>query len=145
MTNIEIGILIALVLVPILALLFILPKKKKKAEEKAEVKTTEYVSEKKEEKPKEDLKPISVKSLPLNANDFSDNDFKDYLKSKQKSISKPKRFDARDDDFLESYSSFKSRRAKIKENKTIAEQINELSPELKVLMVAGVLNKKDFE
>ena len=35
-------------------------------------------------------------------------------------------------------------RAKTEGKKTIAEQIQDLSPELKALIVAGVLDKKDF-
>ena len=40
-------------------------------------------------------------------------------------------------------SRFRRRRPK-QENKSIAEQVQDLSPELKVMMLSGVFNKKDF-
>ena len=42
-------------------------------------------------------------------------------------------------------SRFRRRRHQKQENKSISEQINDLSPELKVMMFSGVFNKKDFD
>lgn len=144
MSTFEIVILIAVILVPIVALIFILPKRKKK-EAKEEVKTTEYVSEKKEE-PKEivEAKPIKEMKMPLRSSEFSNDDFKDYLNSKRKSVTAPKRLEIRpENDDLESYSSFKSRRMQRNQEKSLAEQIRDLRPELKALIISGVFDKKD--
>ena len=140
MTRFEIFLVVGFLLSPFVALMFILPKKLKK--EKTPPPTTEYkpepkVEEKeepKETKPMENIKPA-----------VHTDEFKDYLSKRKKTITLPR---PKDNPFIqtEDYipSRFRRRKLQKQENKSIAEQIQDLSPELKVMMFSGVFDKKDF-
>ena len=69
MTTFELVLLIGVILVPFAALLFVLPKKRKKEEPKVEPKN---------EEPKNEVKPEPVKEKlkPFRNNEFSTSDFK---------------------------------------------------------------------
>ena len=143
MSSFEIFLIVGFALSPFVALLFILPKKLKK--ENTPPPTTEYTPEKPVEpvvEKKEETKS-SEKKVPETT--ISTEEFKDYLSNKRKNISLPKRLN---DPFMptEEYipSRFRRRKPQKQEDKSISEQIQDLSPELKVMMFSGVFDKKDF-
>ena len=143
MSKIEMVLIVGLCLAPIVALLFMLPKKFKK-EKKAAPPTTEYKPEQSvvEEKPEE---PKEVQTSVFENKGVSTDEFRGYLSEKKQNISAPKRISPPDDIFTEEYVPSRFRKKiKDKENKTIIEQIDDLSPELKALLLAGVLDKKDY-
>ena len=140
MSSFEITLIVGFALSPFVALLFILPKKLKK--EKTSPPTTEYKpevkaeakKEPKESKPMESLKPA-----------VSTEEFKDYLANRKKTITLPKHLNNPNmptEDYIPSR--FRRRRQQKQEDKSITEQIQDLSPELKVMMLSGVFNKKDY-
>ena len=146
MSNFEIILLVMAIAVPVLALVFVLPKFKKR-EKKVQVQTKTYEQIKKEEaKVEEKSEPVQEKKASvITNNDFTSEDFRGYLNHKQKNITRPTRVNLPKDfkDVTEPY--IPRRRRSVKEkSKTVAEEIRSLSPELKALIIAGVLDKKDF-
>ena len=154
MSKIEMFLIIGACLVPFVALLFVLPKRKKK--EKTPPPTTPYVKDEPTSAPapapKTQAAPVkkadaSIKIKP-NFNDDIDDDFKKYLELKKKRTPAPSPID--EDSFVRSPvgeyipARLRSNPDYKKQNKSIAEQINELSPELKAMLLAGVLDKKDY-
>ena len=129
---------------PVVSLLFILPKLKLKKNTKQAPPTTEYKPEQpidKKEAPKLD-KTIVNKS---NQEVIKTSEFQDYLSYKKKNLSQPIKL-KEPDIFTDDYIPSRLRRKQAKqEDKTISEQIHDLSPELKVMMLSGVFNKKDFD
>jgi len=95
---------------------------------------------------KQDEIGVKVKDLDfLDDTGFSSDDFKDYL-SKRKINSVPTQLKTPEQDTTFSYSEFLERQRKEKEEpKTIKQQINSLSPELKAMLIAGVLDRKKFD
>ena len=83
MTNFEIFLIVGFVSSPILALLFILPKKLKK--EKTSPPTTEYKPEPKVEEKKEE--PKSDFESRVSRATVETDDFKDYITNKRNKIS----------------------------------------------------------
>ena len=65
---------------------------------------------------------------------------------KKQKITRPKRKEELPDFNFEDYDQFKShqRETKSSATKSVAEEINDLSPEIKALIIAGVLDKKDY-
>lgn len=146
MSNFEIVLLVMAIAAPALALVFVLPKFKKR-EKKVQVQTKTYEQIKKEEaKVEEKSEPVQEKKASvITNNDFTSEDFRGYLNHKQKNITRPTRVNLPKDfkDVTEPY--IPRRRRSVKEKpKTVAEEIRSLSPELKALIIAGVLDKKDF-
>ena len=142
MSSLEITLIVGFALSPFVALLFILPKKLKK--EKTPPPTTEYKPEVKAEDKKEEVK--DVKPLEVPKPTVSTDEFKDYLTNRKKTITLPKHFNNPNmptEDYIPSR--FRRRKPQKQENKSISEQIKDLSPELKVMMFSGVFNKKDFD
>ena len=140
MTTVELILLIGACITPVLALLFVLKKSKQKQkdkkEEKKEIsKDTDDKKEEKKEQPTEEFK--------LPQQDFSKSELKNYMANRSKSVTQPFR-KSLPTNFEGLNIDLPSRRRPIKENKSIAEQIQDLSPELKALIVAGVLDKKDY-
>jgi len=150
MSNFEIVLTVLACAVPLVALLFVLPKFKKKEKAKVETPTKTYEEIKKEETPKEETKleeKKENKSLPKITNtEFDSNDFKSYLKRKQQTTSKPMRVDLPEDFEYKTmpYLPRRRRREDLKP-KTVAEEIRSLSPELKALIFTGALDKKNFD
>lgn len=141
MSSFEIALIVCFALSPFVALLFILPKKLKK--EKTPPPTTEYKPEPKVEEKKEE--PKEIKPMENLKPTVSTDEFKDYLSHKRKNITLPKYLNNPDmptEEFVPSR--LRRRRHQKQENKSISEQIQDLSPELKVMMFSGVFNKKDF-
>lgn len=141
MSSLEITLIVGFALSPFVALLFILPKKLKK--EKTPPPTTEYKPEPKVEEKEE---PKETKPIQNIAPAVHTDEFKDYLSKRKKTITLPR---PKDNPFIqtEDYipSRFRRRKPQKQEDKSISEQINDLSPELKVMMFSGVFNKKDFD
>lgn len=140
MKTFELVLLIGAILVPFVALIFVLPKKLKKAKQ-------EPKEEPKKEEPKKEVKPEQSKEQPnpFKNNKFSVEDFKGYLNEKASKTSKPKRVDV--DNSMKDIQDFipsRFRRQQKKDNLTIQEEIQNLSPELKAMLFAGLLDKKDY-
>lgn len=149
MSNFEICLIVMACAVPFVALLFVLPKLKKKEVKKVEpVKTyAEIKQEEAKEEVKQEIKPEPTKQKSISAftnSDFSPEDFRGYLNYKQKSLTKPSRVDLPADfkDRTEPY--IPRRRRRQEKPKTVAEEIRSLSPELKALIFTGAFNKRDF-
>lgn len=153
MSKVEMFLIIGACLVPFIALIFVLPKHKKKT--KTPPPTTSYVKEdKKEEKPAAPVQsgaPIEkqVSKPKITKPTFDeDDDFKAYLELKKKRTQAPEPID--EGSFVRSPvgeyipARLRNKMAQTSKNKSIAEQINDLSPELKAMLLAGVLDKKDY-
>jgi len=147
MSNFEIILIVLACAVPVVALIFILPKIKKKEKTKVETSTKTYEEIKKEESEKEIIeeKPKEKKINIVPKNDFSPDDFRSYLNNRQRNMSKPSRIE-HPEGFQDRTMPYTPRRARRAEaQKTIAEEIRSLSPELKALIFTGALDKKDFK
>lgn len=151
MSNFEIFLIVMACAVPFLALLFVLPKFKKKEKEKTPTKTYEDLKKeelKSEEKAETVEKPaVEKKSESIFAkNDFSSDDFRSYLNYKQKNITKPSRVEL-PQGFVDRTEPYIPRRRRREDSKpkTVAEEIRSLSPELKALIFTGALDKKNFD
>ena len=148
MSNFEVFIIVMVCVVPVLALLMVLPKIKikfKKKEKKANVETKTYAEIKVEEKPIEpnvEEKPKEVKK-PVLSSEISTEDFKSYF-NRRKPTSKPSRLDLPADFKDRTMPYTPRRRMENKKPKSVAEEIQNLSPELKALIITGVLDKKDY-
>lgn len=150
MSNFEIFLIVAFCAVPIIAIMFVLPKKlkKEKKQEKKEVKTLEQL--KKEEQPNQALeekveeKKVQPKFVPKS--EVSTDDFKSYLEHRKNNITRPSRVEL-PKDFMDRTSPYipRRRRRENKKPKTVAEEINSLSPKLKAMIIAGVLERKNFD
>ena len=122
MSNFEIILLVMAIAVPVLALVFVLPKFKKR-EKKVQVQTKTYEQIKKEEaKVEEKSEPVQEKKASvITNNDFTSEDFRGYLNHKQKNITRPTRVNLPKDfkDVTEPY--IPRRRRSVKEkSKTVA-------------------------
>lgn len=147
MSKIEIGILIVLCLLPIITLVIVLPKKlKKKAPPPP---TTEYKPDKpvvEEEKPKPE-KVEKPKTLGENKGLYNDDSFKGYLKDRKGNRTPPTFKEPNfDDPFMNDvFRPNMQQTSKGNEDKSLSEQINELSPELKAMLLSGILDRKNFD
>lgn len=145
MSKIEIFILILASCIPLFSFLIVFkPKLKNIFKKKDKTKKDKIVEEvKPEEKPEEKIVEQKPKEKTLRdeiQNTFVKNDFKDFMEIKKDSIKFPE-MKLNSPDFITSdYETYLK-----KPEKTIAEQIKSLSPELKALIVAGVLDKKDID
>lgn len=138
----EIFIIISICLIPLIALVLILPKviKKKKANIlKQQPNSIENEQNTVIETPKIDDNSIEEKT-------YSSDDFKSYLDKKGKNITRPNRKENLPNFNFESFDNYKKRQTKnLNKDKSLTEQINDLSPELKALIISGALNKKNYE
>lgn len=160
MSRIEIGIIFIICALPIIALALILPKKlfsKKNGKTKTEqAKIVEKPAPIKEEPKQEEVKAeTKPKQKEEKQNEditdlYQEDDFKAYLKDRAEKHPAPK---AKDGD-LSSSGRFDpdlfrpvgiTPPPKPKTNKTMAEEIEELSPELKALLLSGALQPKYFD
>ena len=144
MSIFEIVLIVLVCAVPIVALLFVLPKFKKK-ERKVEqpIKTLEDL--KKEEKQPEVVKEPPVKKEVVQ-DEILSSEIQSYIDFKKKNISKPKKVEM-PKDFRDITMPYMPRRRRSQEKKpqSVAEEIKNLSPELKVLIISGVLDPKNFD
>ena len=145
MSKLEIVIICIAAAIPVFVLLWFIPKRKGKTKKtKAETKTVQQ-EEFKFEPSKEDVKPLKKDKVRVFENkNLSAKDLEDILKSKASTTSKPTKNPERPDfsmpfpDFM----SYQEAKARAKNSKPIADQIKELSPELKALLFTGALNDK---
>ena len=147
MSNFEIFLIVMVCAVPFIALLMVLPKKIKKAKEKnkksVDIKTLEDL--KKEEKKEEPVENKPEVKKHVAKSEISTDDFKKYLQ-RRKPISKPSRMEL-PKDFVDRTIPYTPRRRRIKNDRpnNLTEEIQNLSPELKALIIAGVLDPKNFD
>ncbi len=141
MSKIEIFILILASCIPLFSFFIVFkPKWKNIFKKKDKTKKDKIVEEVKPEEKVEKQKPEEKTLRDEIQNTFVKNDFKDFMEIKKDSIKFPE-MKLNSPDFITSdYETYLK-----KPEKTIAEQIKSLSPELKALIVAGVLDKKDID
>lgn len=144
MSWIEINLIIIASLIPFVALVMVLPKiKRKKAKENQpkQEKVAEKVEPKeqtKEEKPKEG----KINQPIFESSQYSADDFKDYLKERNKNIETPK-LKQQPKDFkdmslgLDEYMKLKQM-----PKQDFLDEINKMSPEMQAIVFAGLLDKK---
>ena len=155
MSTIEIILIVAACIIPVVAFFMVLPKRKKK--EKVPPPTNTYVKEeKKEEKPATQAAPTSSSSSPKELAKpkvakpifDDDEDFKSYLELKKKRTPAPEPIE--EGSFVRNPvgeyipARLRTKIAEKNDAKSIKDQINELSPELKAMLIAGVLDRKDY-
>lgn len=141
MSKFEMVILIMVCLSPILAF-FVLKKKKDKSIEKQSVAKIETQPEKQSvEKPNEAKTYVPTKEIDTS-------EFRNYLKDVKPKTSKPEyktspisKTRTLDDVFLDDL----KHRGQFDEEKTVADEMKALSPELKAMLLSGLLDKKDFD
>ncbi len=134
MSGFELAIILIACLLPIVALLIILPKRIRKKQN----------AQAKPQQPADEFKPSapiveqpSINNL-ANANVSADTDFKSYLQNKRKNISAPER---KNPPLFESeFNPFNGTQKKESEPNKL--NINDLNPVLKAMIIAGVLDKK---
>ena len=133
-------LLISACVAPLIALLFILPKIKKKKPKTFE--TTEYIPEKKEE-PVE-VKPEIVEEK-FEKKSFEDEieSYREFLQKRKQNITQPSRVELPKDyqDLTESYSALRRRQARM-QNQEKNTNLQNLDPEIKALLIAGILDRK---
>lgn len=140
MSPFEIGIIITICCLPILALIMVLPKKIKKNKSK-------NVEPPKIEPIKEVSTPTEQKQELQKSEQKLDDDMHKFLDDRKQSHPAP---NAKDGD-LNKFGKYNSdlfrtpTKQSFKSEKSIAEQINDLSPELKALMLSGALERKNFD
>lgn len=149
MSRFEIFIIAMLCAIPIIALIAVFPKVKfkKKTKKVAEpVKTYEEIKqEEKQEKPVEKENDTKEFKTSVLSNEISTDDFESYLEQKKKDVTKPKRIEF-PSDFKDLSMPFEPRRrSRVQKPKNVSEEIQSLSPELKAMLIAGVLDKKDYD
>ena len=141
MSIIERVLLICLCVAPFVALVFVLPKVKKKKQKTFE--TTDYVPESKVE-PVAEVKPEVVEEK-VNSKSFEEEimDYRKFLEKRKEHMSRPSRVELPKgyNDLTESYSAMRRRmeRAGQQEKNT---SIHNLDPEIKALLIAGILDRK---
>ena len=155
MTKIEIGLVIIICLLPIIALVMILPKKLfskkgKKPEPKPEQPQEAPAPAKEEPKPVEVKEEEPSKELEEYTDLYQEEDFKAYLKDRAEKHPSPKekdgdptQFGKFDPDLFGPVN--KTPPPPKKQPKTLQEEIEGLSPELKALLLSGALNPKHFD
>ncbi len=149
MSNFEIFLIVMACAIPFIALLTLVPKiKLKKKEKKVAKPTKQLVDLKQEEKPIElvvEEKPKEIQQQVI-SNEISTGDFKNYLERKKQDVSKPKRVELPSDFKDISMPYMPRRRARQSEKpQNVAEEIKSLSPELKAMLIAGVLDKRNYD
>ena len=151
MSGMEIALIVAAVAVPIVTLFLVLPKKKKEAKEEsaekpAEKSKDEVVAEKAEKveaKPKPELENDANTVKPIfDSVDYKAEDFRDYLKEKSKTTSRPKRKVIGNDfkDLSVGWENFI--KTPVPPKKTLTDDICYLAPEVQAMIFAGLLDRK---
>lgn len=147
MSWVEINLIICASLIPIIALFMVLPKikaKKPKSEpQKQETPAEQKQEQKPADQPKEEKPTDGKKIQPVfESSEYSADDFKDYLKERNKNITAPtaKQMpkDFKDltlglDDFV------KSRQ---KPQADLFDELNKMSPEMQAIVFAGLFDTK---
>ena len=142
MNAIEIALVVCACLIPLVVFVMMFPKALKfKRKPKKEQPKAEPAKEVKAEEPPKVQEKAEKAERPT-FTQYDPSDFTSYLKEKSKKTTKPT-FKPTDDklEFLPNYNEFFNPKPKEKE-KPIRQQLDELSPEMKVLLISGVLDKK---
>ena len=160
-----------LCLAPVLALVLVFPWKKllngtlfKKKEKAPKPAKEERVKEKKVEKTETITKPIvehevenSQEVVETGAEESSEDrvsnrEFAEFLQARRRRVAPPPRRFEEQRDFTRFPNPFNSDDAdvsnlkrQLKQEKTVAEELETISPELKALIISGALDRKNFE
>lgn len=142
MSNFETFLIVMLCAVPIVALFMVFPKLKFNKKEKKVAEPTKTLAEIKAEEPKaEEVKP-ELERKPNN--EISTGEFESYIDFKKKNTTLPKKVEL-PSDFKDMSMPYMPRRKQVeKKPQSVAEEIKSLSPELKAMLIAGVLDKRDY-
>lgn len=151
MSGMEITLIVAAVAVPIVTLFLVLPKKKKETKEESAENTAEKSkdnvvaekAEKVEAKPKPELKDDANTVKPIfDSVEYKAEDFRDYLKEKSKTTSRPKRKVIGNDfkDLSVGWENFI--KTPVPPKKTLTDDICCLAPEVQAMIFAGLLDRK---
>ena len=140
MSIIERILLISACVAPFVVLMFIIPKFKKKKQKTFE--TTDYIPEKKEE-PVTEIKQEVVEEVGSKSFENEIQSYREFLEKRKEKMSRPSRVELPKGytDLTESYSAMRRRmeRGSKQERNT---NINNLDPEIKALLIAGILDRK---
>lgn len=144
MSNFEIFLIVLAGAIPIIAILFVLPKVKKKEKKEPEKPTKTLEEVKREEKKPEIPKQVITKKEDKSS-EISTADIQSYVDYKKKNITSPQKIQM-PGDFKDVTMPYMPRRKPTKPKpKNVAEELRSLSPELKALIIAGVLDKKNYD
>lgn len=140
MSIIERVLLICLCIAPFVALMFVLPKVKKKQKT---FETTDYVPENKDE-PVVEVKQEVVEEK-VSAKSFEEDmmNYREFLEKRKERMSMPSRVELPKgyNDLSESYSAMRRRMERASQQSKNT-NINNLDPEIKALLIAGILDRK---
>lgn len=144
MSIIEKILLISVCLAPVVALLFILPKKKKKPEQPKQ--TASYVTLEQEKAIKQEqtgaVAETKQEELPKNNNLDDLENYRDFLNKRHDLSSRPQKREL-PKDFLSRTTAYDpSLYGRNRKNTTSNVDINNLSPEIKAMLIAGILDRK---
>lgn len=140
MSIVEKILLISACLAPVVALLFVLPKFKKKKKEKP-VETTDYVPLEKEKSTQTTQMEVD-KQQPIINKDEDLEDYREFLSKRKEASTKPQR-NSVPKDFIDRTTSYVPQfQRKNKSTPKDDLNINNLSPELKTLIITGILDRK---
>ena len=141
MSIIERILLIGMCVAPLFALLFIIPKVKKKKQKTFE--TTDYIPETRVE-PIES-KPEVVEETKVSEKSFENEiqSYREFLEKRKEKSTNPMRVELPKgySDLTESYSAMLRRRERSNQQEKNT-NINNLDPEIKALLIAGILDRK---
>lgn len=154
MSGFEIFVLIMVCAIPIVSLLMVLPKIKKKDKNK-EVKSVKTYEEMLKEEKKEtsnaeqksnNVLQQGIKLKEANIDDLFEKDFQSYAEYKKKNLTNPTKVEL-PPNFEDKTTTFinPKRQMHKKAPQNLTEEIRNLSPELKALIIAGVLDPKNFD
>lgn len=142
MSTIERILLIGACVAPLFALLFVLPKLKKIKKKEKTFETTDYVPENKVE-PVVEAKPDILESTPKTKS-FEDEiqSYREFLEKRKEKMTNPSRKELPKGyvDMSESYSAM--RRRQERQNSQTNTNIHNLDPEIKAMLIAGILDRK---
>ena len=144
MTSFELCLILCALFMPIVALMFVYPKSEKEkpssSEKKEQPRIVENVHiEEKPAKPKQEKKKQLFEPVK-----YSPDDFKGYLDRKHEMVSKPKEKLVENDAGI-SLDEFISRRRPLNQEENETSSIEDLSPELKAMLMIGILDRKYFK
>ncbi len=152
MSKMEIFLLACAIAMPFLSLLLVVPKRKKKEKVKKskEIKTLRQIEQDNSKQEDLETKPIEIEenqnlqTKTFEEELFSDEELKEFVANKKEKLSKPKAKEV-DEDLSLTFDDFLQRRRKVEKKETKPQSFNDLSPELKAMMITGVFNKKYFD
>ena len=139
MSIVERVLLIALCVAPFVALMFVLPKVKKKQKT---FETTDYVPESKENAVAEVKQEVVEEKVISKSFEEDMMNYREFLEKRKERMSMPSRVELPNgyNDLTESYSAMRRRMERASQQKNT--NINNLDPEVKALLIAGILDRK---